>query len=518
MNKLAKAIHVDSSLVNRWVNEKRIPPHGSFYIEKISDYLANCIVNIYQIELLEKMFSQLEVSDKLIDMSNAEKIRELLYHSLNYSKQCLEISNNKCSDTSINKYSLFPSNITSDLSQTNSIDGIGLSSNDQVIYGISKIYSSIISLIETATMKKNKTNNIIYLTYYSNPDYSFFTETRINHFRNMLLKAIDSGWNILYLLRLDDNKERLLRLIHFLLPMIHTGKINLYYLNPYANCSIAKEMCVVSGIGALSCYPSNQNATINCGFYLKNKSAINLFTDYLNILLRDNAQNLIKYYPEVSNKEYHFTISKVKQNAGSTYYYNWYFSFFLIPEKIYEKLLSKTPLTKEVQQLSLDNYKIQLSEFIENMQRHSCTMIYLSEFIENLIHHHTLSLYTYSGVETVPLEPIEIIKFLENIIHFILSYDNLHVGIIFHDDGHLRHNDFSHLFIKERRAVFLNIYDPSITAFKVRLLIKESMITKGVVEYFKSYWEQIAPVNKNKSEIVAWLQSCIDILKKINNL
>lgn len=516
MNKLAKAIHVDNSLVNRWVNEKRLPPQGSSYIERIADYLATCMVDTYDIQLVEEIFSQLEVNDKLTDISNTEKIRRLLYNSLNHSRQRLENSNNKYLDPSINKQSLPPSK--TDIPRTDGKNGISLSSNDQVIHGISKIYSAVISLIETATIQKNKPDNIIYLTHYSDLDYSFFTETRIVHFRNTLSKAIENGWNILYVLRLDDNKEKLIRLIHFLLPIIRTGKVNIYYLSNYDNYSIAKEMCVVSGIGALSCYPVDQSSTINCGFYLKTTSAIDVFTNYLNILLRENAQSLIKYYPQVSNEEYHLNISTIKQKEGNIYYYNWGFSLFLLPEKLYEKLLSRTTLTKEVQQLSFDNYKMQLSTFTDNIQRHSCNIIYLSEFIENLIHHRTLSLYTYSGIEIVTLEPIEIIEFLENIIHFISLYTNFHVGIIFHNDDPLMYSDSFHLFIKERKAVFLNIYGASMTVPKVRLFMKEPMITKGFVEYFKFYWEQIAPVNRNKNEIVSWLQSCIDIVKRINHI
>lgn len=116
------------------------------------------------------------------------------------------------------------------------------------------------------------------------------------------------------------------------------------------------------------------------------------------------------------------------------------------------------------------------------------------------------------------LEPIEIIEFLENIIHFISLYTNFHVGIIFHNDDPLMYSDSFHLFIKERKAVFLNIYGASMTVPKVRLFMKEPMITKGFVEYFKFYWEQIAPVNRNKNEIVSWLQSCIDIVKRINHI
>ncbi len=77
MNKLAKAIYVDNSLVNRWVNEKRIPPLSSPYLEKIADFLSTCIVSTYQNRLLEEMFSQLEINDKLRPMNNKEKIHQL---------------------------------------------------------------------------------------------------------------------------------------------------------------------------------------------------------------------------------------------------------------------------------------------------------------------------------------------------------------------------------------------------------------------------------------------------------
>ena len=358
---------------------------------------------------------------------------------------------------------------------------------------------------------------MIYITYYSHIDYSFFTEARINHYRELLSKALDNGWNVLYLLRLEDNKEKLTRLIHFFLPIIRTGKVYLFYLSNYNSFSIANEMCIITDIGALSCYPSSQISTINCGFYLKTKSAINLFTKYLNVFLRDNAQSIIRYYPQIPNEEYHFTITKVKQQAGNIYYYNWYFSLFLIPEKTYKKLLSRTALAKEMQQLSLDNYKAQLEGFCENIKRYSCDIIYLSDFIENLIDHHILSLSTYSCVEIVVLEPMEIIELLQNIIHFLLSYNNFRLGIIFHNDNRLKYSDAYHFFIKERKAVFINIYDTPFTVPKVRLLMKESMITKGFVEYFKLYWDQIAPVNKNKNEIVAWLQACIDSVKNAMN-
>ena len=56
MNQLSKAINVDSSLVNRWVNDKRIPLYNTSYIEHISEYLSKNVTNTFQIQHLNKLF------------------------------------------------------------------------------------------------------------------------------------------------------------------------------------------------------------------------------------------------------------------------------------------------------------------------------------------------------------------------------------------------------------------------------------------------------------------------------
>ncbi len=42
------------------------------------------------------------------------------------------------------------------------------------------------------------------------------------------------------------------------------------------------------------------------------------------------------------------------------------------------------------------------------------------------------------------------------------------------------------------------------------------MTVKAFTEYFNKIWDKISPVNKDKDEIVTWLQSYITILDKKN--
>jgi len=59
INRLAKAINVDNSLANRWVNGKRVPTYNSLYIEDITNFLADNIKNSIQINSINTLFLEM---------------------------------------------------------------------------------------------------------------------------------------------------------------------------------------------------------------------------------------------------------------------------------------------------------------------------------------------------------------------------------------------------------------------------------------------------------------------------
>jgi hypothetical protein len=79
-NRLSKTINVDSSLVNRWVNERRIPAYDSIYIEKISEYFAKNIHNSFQIQRLNELYLKI-CGNKETAESPKEKIAKMLFEA-----------------------------------------------------------------------------------------------------------------------------------------------------------------------------------------------------------------------------------------------------------------------------------------------------------------------------------------------------------------------------------------------------------------------------------------------------
>lgn len=70
--------------------------------------------------------------------------------------------------------------------------------------------------------------------------------------------------------------------------------------------------------------------------------------------------------------------------------------------------------------------------------------------------------------------------------------------------------------VKERQTVFLETFDPLKPIPLVQLSIEEPMMIKAFEEYFNEKWEQIAPINKDKNEVISWIQGQIDLLENKN--
>ncbi len=511
MSHLAKAINVDSSLVSRWVHEKRLPSYAASYLDNIAEYLSRKVMNTYQIKLLDELYYDSIGYDNIKDITNREKIRTLLYNSLNYSIECKK-KEKGISNISKSKKQITVNVNAIDMPQMSITNFIDLSGNDKLIYGISNIFSTVITMLEMASKYKRKNNNIIYFTLFNGLDISFLSNNRIGYIQELLQKVLENGWTVYFLLQLNNNTERLFQFIHFLLPIGVTENINVFYFNKYNISLLGNEIYIISGIGALSCYPANQSMVINCGFYLKNKSAIDVFTNYLNLHIHNNANSVLKYYPKDMNEEYHDSLSEIMRKPGNQFNYN---CMYYLPEKLYRKFLRKTKLSQEEKLRSLQHYKKQWNSIITNLENYKCSSIYFSESLELLINNHILCLYTYSGVEKVKLGVQDMIEYLQHIIQFIMTYDNFHVAVIFQDTNLVKNNKYSYI-IKERRAVYFNSFGSFESTAEVRLSIEEPMTVKSFTEYFNMVWEKISPINKDKAEIVTWLQSYITILDKKN--
>ncbi len=519
--KLSKIINVDNSLVNRWVNEKRIPSYNTNYVDKISEYLSGCILNSFQMQYIDALFLKV-CGESKVEISPKEKIKKALLQSQGYSIECRKaiikenkthlVSNNKIlkSTDFYQRYSKQSDNTHANLLNTQDSDFlINLSSKDKIVIGYKNVLAASISLLnDTSSHKCN--NDVIHISFNNNmftPDY----HSDLINFRDSILKAINNGWNIIFLLKLNSSIYNVANFIDFARPLISTGKFHPYYFKKYNSFSTYQEFIIVPNIGMLLGLPNNSNSEIDTAFYFRNNVAINIFSNRIDSLVANHTNSLIKYYEPDNAIDYSNFLTEQENIIGNRILYKRDFSILIFPENLYEKLLKRKNLNDDEINISLEFYKRRLEAFLSNIHNYKYTDIYHIDCINNLIKYRKLYLYSHVKVSMINLEFEDVIDILKNIVTLLEKYNNYNISFI---SEHSNILDFVfYCMVKERTAVLIEIYDYSKDMPVVRLSTKEPIIVNAFEAYLNETLEQVPSINKDKNEIVNWIQCQIDSIK-----
>ncbi|QAT39831.1 helix-turn-helix transcriptional regulator [Clostridium sp. JN-9] len=505
ISRLAKAINVDSSLVNRWVNGKRVPSYKTNYINNISDYLSGNVQNSFQKKYINDFYYRI-FNDNIIEDDMEERIKKILAESQGYSIELRKMELTKSKPKSADKEQ-----------SSNSKQFISLSKQDQLIIGSKNVISKSLSLLEAAANTKCKNNNTIFISFINDICFMKRDSNNLIYCRKILLRAISNGWNILFLLRLDNNCKRTMEFINFSKLLVKTGKLNLYYLSNYDALNTGKDIIAIPEIGAIFTISTTNHLENERAFFFKSIEAIDTCQKYFRTLLKSYAKPAIKYYSTDNNLEYSEFLSRMKSRMGNRFLCRYGFNIITIPENLFKKLLNRKKLTSSRLTKELNCYKKKLYSFVSNIDKYEYWDIYQMDSIENLIDHGELCFYSYSGMEIVHLEPEDIIEYLQNLIKLLEMYKNYNVGFLTENsDKDLIYFDFC-CIIKERQAALIESYGTSKFTPEVRLSIEEPMLVKALSEHFKDIWSHIPPVNKDKMEIINWIKYQIKLLKSSHN-
>ncbi len=251
-------------------------------------------------------------------------------------------------------------------------------------------------------------------------------------------------------------------------------------------------------------------------FTLKNKFAIDVLKEFYEVILQNSARPLINYYSQENNVDYSCCLTESEDFIGSRFLFKYCFSMITIPKSLYKKLLKKQNRTHDEIVTALLFYNKRLNAFLSNIQNYEYRDIYLADSINDLIKKRQYYIYSYSGIELIDLEIPDIIEHLQNVISLLQTYDNYNIAFLSQNTSSKKNTLNSNHFyclIKERQAVLLEMFEPSQMKTEARLSIKEPMLVKAFDDYFKEIWDEIAPVNKDKDEVISWILSQINVLK-----
>ncbi|HAQ42265.1 MAG TPA: hypothetical protein DCM73_16525 [Clostridiales bacterium] len=507
MNRLSKAINVDNSLVNRWIHGKRIPAYSTAYVENIAEYLSKSFHNSTQIKRLDDLFYDIcenNTSAVLIK----DKIKVILSECQGYSierrKRERIKPNNQDSKYELPHNSSYCRNIISKKT-------LSLSADDKIFFGNSNVLSLCIDLMKSASNLRSLRDNTIYVTYNNYMEIGSSEVFQLmDEFRTQMLRVADKGINMCFLLKLDNNIDRILNFIKFIYPVLVTKRLMIYYYTKYGIIDSDREICIVPGVGALSCFPSGENPHEKCGFFLKNRHAVNIFNDYIKMLIKANSKALIKYYPQDKRIEYYSDLLKAQENIGNSFLYRTGQHPLMMPASLYKRILERKKFLPKDISLSMKTFETQLNAFKKSINRYEYYDICSAKAITDLINNRKFPIFINGTIETVSLNKDEVMEIMKNIIDTIKSFDNYKFSLI-HDTGSCGY-DSCYVFIKERWVLFYEMCMGSDTSSETKLSVNEPMVVSAAEKYFMEKHEQIAPINKDKHEIVKFMKRQMNLL------
>lgn len=525
-SKLAKAINIDPSLVNKWVNQKRIPPVHSNYINEIANYLSRNIVLPAQ-------------ERKLKDIARCAGI---LYEEKEIADSYILIKNMllKAYDCSINQYKSFknqrltynnpiilPNHINTGASTSDESPVItknkyndtlykasAIGCNSVVIQGQKQILNNAINMLNAAS-KTVPVNNLpillAYNAYVYSPNFS-----SMNAFRNAIDRVLEKGWQVICIIRLNDNVKNTTEIIESLMGHLTHGLFYPYLYKGIGPQMITNELIIVPGHGALLCFTTEPEKIIDSSLFFNNPEILNILSKHFNRLLSISSP-LMHTFPYHTSTAFQAAIVDFEVKPGNRYSYRDNLGSISIPIELYKKYIQYENSSNIELSERILYHQRELDAFYINIQNYCYRDIYTKEAIERLINTRKYSSdrsSMYFGKEVCVQD---IIDYINNIIKMLKNYDNYEMALI--DSYHAKKIPWSMMTIKENTSACFTALRRQATdscsrcSNEANFIVTESDVLRAYVYNFNELWKQIPRQNKDKSEVILWLEEQITRLR-----
>lgn len=501
-SRLARGINVDSSLIYKWLRNERVPSYNSTYIDLITNFFMNNISNSFQkeiiVEALKKLFLE-ELNTEAICIEEA--IRTILREAQGYSIELLSKENNKKRQSK----ALAKNMLSSGIDFVNIING-----QDEVV-------QTALDILENIPKHPEGKDDTVLITLNSDidliPNYKKFSAM----WRKILLKSLKNGWKVLYLIKLNKNNERTLRIIEDLQLALYSGRYYVYYYkeNPYS--FIGNELIIVPNVGALYCFSSKVKNKVDSAFLFKSKESIEVLSGHF-FQLFSSAKPLLKSYNWQTVNQLHHMFIEAEETLGDKYVFKGDIPTTTLPLDLYEKYLKlATKKHKEIKE-NLFLHKRRVDAFESQIKYYKFKDIFFKESIEHLVKEKSYFFDSYYIFDNITLDNNDIKSHLENIIYMLEKYENYEIALV-------NKKDFENIskicwMVKENSGVFIQKLNDK--TFKthlgnnyfenVDLLISENEVIDAFIRYFLSIWNSFPSVNKDKKKIIRWIKSQIELL------
>lgn len=471
--KIAKVLSVDPSLITRWRKGSRIPPYPSNYIPSLINYLKNFQISKNEQEQINALFNDLKFPSPSLD----------IYESIEHVLLQAQINTIKMKYTKKSKDQLKEKIIIK-----------SFSNQDKLIIDYENIINTAIELLEgISSIKCQKVNKKIFILLNSDINLFFLFTNESQRLIRALQNALDNGWHVSILFRINQNYIRSLNFINKITPLLAYKNFYAFYYKSSKKYSPISEVLIIPNSAALITLATQNNDFFDSAIYFQTQEAVKICYNCFSLFLKDTQPLTAEYlhFPtDIPQK-----IFETEYKTGDRYLFKEGFSSLTIPITVFKKYLFN--YKKE----EIENHKKRLNNFYNQINKHKYIDICTCSFIENLIINNHYSFDNFLLPPGIDIPKEDIILHLQNIIYMLRNFTNY--NLIFVNKNHLQ-NISSCLIVKNQFCILNKNHH--------YLFLKEKSLINFLSKSFEDLYSNIPAPLKDKNNIIAFLENIIELI------
>jgi hypothetical protein len=335
-----------------------------------------------------------------------------------------------------------------------------------------------------------------------------------NKWWRALKTASERGWKIRHVIRLNENARRILTLVGDIIENISAGSdYTPYYFRQYGSLKPPYDILVVPGQGSMQLFATKQPDFVDTAFYTADPLLTQALSEYFGQLARPSCISpLMKMYPySAGSLAFEEVITRVELQPADRFLVQAHLSALTLP---IEWLDAESKWAQAHKAVNFDQakivrlvdlYKQRVKEFYKQVDHYLFRDICSKRAVENL---RDYGEYARIGVFTEDLP--DCIEHLNNVIK-LLEYPNYELALVDESQEHFIPLAF---WLVKANTVLLDAVTERKDNASGQVEITEKETVKGFYDYFMYLWTNIKEENRNKTEIIDWLQKQVAYLER----
>ncbi len=518
---LARVLHVDPSLVNRWQNGHRLPSPKSRYIEDIVNYYGDKDLMDFQ---LQRLTETIRISLPNCNLETSAKLKKALAEWLLMPEQpapekestpeAQQSSQSAVLDRLTGLKNL-PQVMIQEAPRPLAVSGydppVGKAFKHELYTGNEGKRQAMMKIFHTALASRQP----VELLLTGQDDMTWLVEDAayLSRWTSIFRENLVRGNRVVMIHKLDRRNSQVVTMLNQWMPLYLAGDFHSWYYPRYdeqplwVTLYIVREMAVAFSINASRGNPDDYL------IFTRDPALIRIMSNLYNSLLAD-CSPLVNLYRENWAGAFADYINDLYQKAGFTCTLLEAPDAPTIPLSLYKRLLERTRCDEPEKEIRLALHQKRSQSFLNSLRDYTYREFYRLQGFDEILQPPGAF---YPGIyffcdHPVLVRPEEVGEHLSYMVELLNTYENYEV-VISNKVDKISGPNKQGLIWKEDESVCFFSWGDTGTRCKAFSTAEETIV-RSFERYFSSIWSMVPRSNRSREWTITKLEERINRLKK----